>query len=221
MRLGSTLLEGNYGCIPGLIEGYFTSLAYVTTSGSVIDWFNATFDGTHATLEQLFKSVPEGPSGVFVLPYFAGSGTPWLDVKQLGSVFGLGLETSKAQLFKGMLEGIAYELKLNIDAFKRAGIPVDVLRAIGGGSRSDTWMQLKSDILNIPIERTLVTEAGCLGAAFVAGLGIRRFTHAEEIAELVKVDRVFEPRPEVNQRYKHSYDRYLGIRDRVESLDLS
>jgi xylulokinase len=57
-----------------------------------------------------------------------------------------------------------YELKLNIDSFQRAGIPVKALRAIGGGSRSDMWVQLKADILGIPIERTSVTEAGCRGA---------------------------------------------------------
>ena|GEM_PF-6339290 len=96
-------------------------------------------------------------------------------VSQFGSAFGLSLETGRAQLFKGILEGIAYELKVNIASFQRARIPVRALRAIGGGSRSDTWMQLKADILGIPIERTSVTEAGCLGAAFLAGLGTRRY----------------------------------------------
>ncbi|MCX7038653.1 MAG: FGGY family carbohydrate kinase [Spirochaetes bacterium] len=221
MRLEPPLLEGNHGCIPGLIEGYYSSLAYVTTSGAVIDWYHTNFDATNATLGRLFDSVPEGPSGVFVMPYFAGSGTPWLDIKQLGSAFGLSLETGKAQLFKGILEGIAYEVKLNIDSFQRACIPVKALRAIGGGSRSDTWMQLKADILGIPIERTLITEAGCLGAAFLAGLGTQRYTRPEEIADIVSVDRVFEPRLEMSNSYEHSYARYLRIRDRIENLDLS
>lgn len=165
--------------------------------------------------------MPEGPSGVFVAPYFAGSGTPWLYIRQLGSAFGLGLETGKAGLFKGILEGIACELRLNVESFRRARIPVNVLRAIGGGSRSDIWMQMKADILGIPIERTLVTEAGCLGAAFLAGLGTRRYTRVQEIAEIVSVYRVFEPRLEVGKSYEHSYARYLRIRDRIKNLDLS
>jgi xylulokinase len=97
MRLEPPLLEGNHGCIPGLVEGYHSSLAYVTTSGAVIEWFHANFDAANAALDPLFDSVPEGPSGVFVMPYFAGSGTPWLDVRQFGSVFGLSLETGKAR----------------------------------------------------------------------------------------------------------------------------
>lgn len=221
LRLEPPLLEGNHGCIPGLIEGYYSSLAYVTTSGAIIDWYHANFDEKNTALDQLFDSVPEGPSGVCVMPYFAGSGTPWLDIRQLGSAFGLSLETGKANLFKGILQGIAYELKLNIDSFRRACVPVKALRAIGGGSRSDTWMQLKADILGIPIERTLVTEAGCRGAAFLAGLGTQRYSRLEEIADLVGVDRVFEPRLEASKSYEHSYARYLRIRDRIENLDLS
>jgi xylulokinase len=133
----------------------------------------------------------------------------------------LSLETGRAQLFKGILEGIAYELKVNIASFQRARIPVRALRAIGGGSRSDTWMQLKADILSIPIERTSVTEAGCLGAAFLAGLGTRRYTRLEDIASVVSVDRVFEPRLKMSNTYAHPYNRYLRIRDRLEKLDLS
>lgn len=80
-------------------------------------------------------------------------------VSQFGSAFGLSLETGRAQLFKGILEGIAYELKVNIASFQRARIPVRALRAIGGGSRSDTWMQLKADILGIPVEPPLPKQA--------------------------------------------------------------
>jgi xylulokinase len=221
LRLERSLLEGNHGCIPGLIDGYYSSLAYVTTSGAAIEWFHTNIDTSHTTLNSLFDSVPDKPSGVFVLPYFAGSGTPWLDVKQFGSVFGLSLQTGKEQLFKGILEGIAFELKLNIRSFQRAGIAVATLRAIGGGSRSDTWMQLKADILGIPIERTSITEAGCLGAAFLAGLGTQRYTSLEDIAGLVTIDRVFEPRPNVGALYEDSFTRYLKIRERIAQMDLS
>jgi xylulokinase len=221
LRLDPHLLEGNHGCIPGLVDGFHTSLAYVTTSGAVVNWFHSNFVDGKVTLDQLSHSVPEGPSGIFVTPYFAGSGTPWLDIGQLGSVFGLGLETGKERLFKAILEGVAYELKVNIDSFSSAGIEVKALRAIGGGSRSDIWMQMKADILGIPIERTLVTEAGCLGAAFLAGLGTRRYEHVEEIADLVSVDRVFEPRLETSRSYEHPYGCYLRLRDLVEKIDLS
>jgi xylulokinase len=221
MRLDPHLLEGNHGCVPGLVEGFHTSLAYVTTSGAVINWFHSNFNAGNVTLDQLTRSVPEGPSGIFVTPYFAGSGTPWLDIKQLGSVFGLSLETGKERLYKGILEGVAYELKVNIDSFRSAGIEVKALRAIGGGSRSDVWMQLKADILGIPIERTLVTEAGCLGAAFLAGLGTRRYACPEEIEDLVSVDKLFEPRPGTCRSYEHPYGCYLRLRDLVEKIDLN
>jgi xylulokinase len=221
LRLEPALLEGNHGCVPGLTAGHHSSLAYVTTSGAVVKWFHTKLGPAGVPLDRLFDSVPEAPSGIYVTPYFAGSGTPWLDVSQLGSVLGLSLETGSADIFKGILEGVAYELRVNIDSFRRARIPVNGLRAIGGSARSDTWLQLKADILGIPIERTLVTEAGCLGAAFLAGLGIGRYAHQEEIADLVGLDRVFEPRRTVSESYERPYRRYLSIRERLENLDLA
>ena len=62
LRLETPLLEGNHGCIPGLMEGYYSSLAYVTTSGAAVDWFYGKFDTIHETLDSLFESVTEGPS---------------------------------------------------------------------------------------------------------------------------------------------------------------
>jgi len=221
IRLDAPLLKGNHGCIPGLIDGFYTSLAYVTTSGAVISWYHSNFISDNTSLDELSGLVPEGPSGVFVMPYFAGSGTPRMDIGQLGSVFGLSLDTGKERLFKGILEGISYELRVNIDSFRSAGIVVKSLRAIGGGSRSDLWLQLKADILGIPIERTLVTEAGCLGAAFLAGLGTRRYSRPAEIDDIVQVDKVFEPRPKSVHSYEHPYGCYLRIRDLVEKIDLS
>lgn len=220
LRLDQRLLTGNHGCIPGLVDGYFTSLAYVTTSGSVVKWYRDSLCSSDVSLGDLMRSVPESPSGLYVLPYFAGTGTPWLDETQAGMMFGLNLETTKAQILKGILEGIAFEIKLNIDSLRQASIPIERLRAIGGGARSDAWMQLKSDIAGVPIERTLVTEAGCLGAAFMAGMGIGRYSRLEDIKGLVSFDRVFEPRVRVSRSYEPSYAAYIEIRKHIVGLDL-
>jgi xylulokinase len=91
---------------------------------------------------------------------------------------------------------------------------------MGGGARSDAWMQLKSDIVGLPIERTLVTEAGCLGAAFLAGLGIGKYSTPDDITALVSVDRVFEPTPAASRSYEGPYATYLEIRERIKGLDL-
>ena len=110
-----------------------------------------------------------GPSPVFVLPHFAGTGTPALDPEAKGAFVGITLSTTRGDMIKGILDSLTYEMKLNLDLLAESGVPVTALRAIGGGARSARWLQLKSDILGVPIETPDVLEAGCLGAAILAG----------------------------------------------------
>jgi len=220
LSLGPELLSGNHGCIPGLVSGYYTSLAYVTTSGSAIKWCHEHLCCPETGLDELVARLSDGPSTLYALPYFAGSGTPWLDIAQSGMIFGLKLDTDSSQIMKAILEGISYEIRLNVDSFRRASIPIKLLRATGGGARSDPWMQMKADIVGLPIERNLVTEAGCLGAAFLAGLGVGRYSALDDITPLVAVDRVFEPHPASARSYEAPYATYLDIRRRIEGLDL-
>ena len=227
LRIEKPLLTGNHGCIPGLTEGYFTSLAYVTTSGSVVKWYHDTLAERERqeaeklgvdSFNHIIESATEGPSGIYVLPYFEGSGTPWLDIHQYGSFFGIKLSTSKADLIKGILEGISFDLKLNLESFAGAGIEIHALRSMGGGSRSDAWMQLKADILGIPVERTPVTEAGCLGAAFLAGLGCGVYSSIDDVSRIIDRDRIFEPDKKKGSLYREHYEKYREIRNRMEGL---
>jgi xylulokinase len=222
LRLDPPLLEGNHGCIPGLVPELFTSLGYVTTSGGIVKWYHDYISPSkQEDYTSMFAGMPDNPSKVYVLPYFAGSGTPWLDVNQYGSVFGLDLDTSPETLLKGILEGICYEVRLNIASFTGSGIPVTSLRAVGGGSKSAEWMQIKADSTGIPVETTSIPEAGCRGAAFLAGLGNGTYTSLQSITELTRVDRVFEPDPQRHQIYSERFEIYNALRSRVEGLNLS
>jgi xylulokinase len=141
-------------------------------------------------------------------------------VNQLGSVFGLDLDTSPEVILKGILEGICYEVHLNIHSFTKAGIPVDSLRAVGGGSRSAEWMQIKADITGIPVETTSIPEAGCRGAAFLAGLGNGTYGSLQAIKELTQVERVFEPEEKRHRIYSQQFETYNSLRKRVEGLNI-
>lgn len=228
-RIELPLLEGHHGCFPGPIEGTWSSLAYVTTSGAVVQWYRDKLAAPEVEearrkgidpFQHMMSLVPDRPSRVYVLPYFEGCGNPWMDVHQLGAMFGLRLDTDRPEILKGILDGIAFEIRLNLGSYTRAGVPIRALRATGGGARSDLWMQLKADVAGVPIERTVVTEAGCFGAAFLAGLAIGAYRRPEDILGLVEVDRSFEPRPEAGKAYEEPYGRYLELRRRVDGLRL-
>jgi xylulokinase len=228
-RLEKSLLEGNHGCGFHIADGFYFSLGYVTTSGAVLRWYRDTL-GSVEVLEAekhkqdpydiMVNSTPDKPANVFILPYFSGTGTPWLDLKQKGSVFGLSLDTDRSEIIKGILDGICYEVKLNIESMESAGIIINRFRSVGGGAKSERWMQLKADITDVPVETTWITEAGCLGAAFLAGLGTGVYKSPEDINNIVSVNKVFEPRNSFKKQYEEKYLCYQDLRERVKGLEI-
>ncbi len=228
-RPDSALLEGNHGLGFYIIEGLFSTLAYVTTSGAILRWYRDTLGAVEeqeaksqggSPYEIMIDSTPDCPSGIFVMPYFAGSGTPWLDPNQRGTVFGLTLDTDRSEIIKGVLDCICYEVRVNLESLAAAGFRIKKLRAVGGGARSERWMQLKADITGLPVETTDVTEAGCLGAAFLAGLGSGVFSSSGDILEITKIRHVYEPRTAMKQSYDEAYRKFRELRSRVEGLVL-
>jgi xylulokinase len=228
-RLELPLLEGNHGCGCHVQGGLYFSLAYVTSAGSILRWYRDNLgmpetDRARALrrdpYDVIVDAAPDRPSSVFLLPYFTGTGTPWLDVHQKGTLFGLTLDTDRGEIVKAILDGICFEVRLNLESMGRAGLRYKTLRTIGGGAKSDRWMQLAADVTGIPVEVTEVTEAGSLGAAFLAGQGVGAYSSLDDLRAITNVRKVFEPRPEQGRQYDERYEAYKGLRERVKGLRL-
>ena len=97
---------------------------------------------------------------------------------------------------------MTYEIKLSIDAMEAAGLAINELRAMGGGTKSTLWLQTKADILGRPVKAMDVSEAPCLGCALLAGVatGVYAST-AEAVARAVRVNRTYEPNPKLHDQY--------------------
>lgn len=102
-----------------------------------------------------------------VLPYFTSSGTPYFDAVTPGAILGLRFGTTREEILLALLEGVAMEMRLNLQILKESGVPVSVLRAVGGGAGNRAWLQLKADVTGRPIQPVSVPEAGCLGTALL------------------------------------------------------
>lgn len=201
----------NYGCYPHVVTPMYATIAYNYSAGSILRWWRDQFGSEERRVanergvdvyDVLLADLPEGPSGLLWLPYFAGSGTPYLDPRAKGAILGLALDTDRPRLVKALLEGTCFEIDLNVRALEKAGVPIDRLRATGGGSRSDAWLQLKADITGKPVVRLNISESGCQAGAMLGGaaLGVWRDL-AEAAAALVREGEGFEPRPEMQERY--------------------
>jgi xylulokinase len=92
----------------------------------------------------------------------------------------------------------------------------------GGGAQSDAWLQIKADILGRPLARPRITEAGALGAAILAGVGVGVYASVQEAVDaLIAIDRVFEPQPERHRQYGERFARYRALYPFSQSLNSS
>jgi sugar (pentulose or hexulose) kinase len=156
--------------------------------------------------------MPAGPSGLIVLPHFATTGPPEFIGNSRGVVLGLTLETNRGTIAKGILEGATYYIRQCLDDLPASGIHIDSFQAVGGGSQSDAWVQLSADILGRPLARPHVTEAGTLGAAILAGVGVGTFASVQAGVEaMVHTERVFEPRAREQGLYSTWFLRYTEL----------
>jgi xylulokinase len=127
-------------------------------------------------------------------------------------VAGLRLETSRGDILKGILEGVTFDLRECVESLPPTGIEIEDFRAVGGGSKSDAWLQMTADILQRPLVRPRVTEAGALGAAIIAGIGCGLFSSYEAGVEaMVSLERVFEPNPQKRQLYDRRFEKYKQL----------
>jgi xylulokinase len=147
-----------------------------------------------------------------VLPHFAQTGPPRFIGDSAGLIAGLHLETKRGEVLKGIIEGVAFYLKESVDALSPTGIQINNYRAVGGGSRSNVWVQTCADIFGQPFTRPVITEAGALGVAIVAGVGSGIFeSHAQGVEAMVKLDRIFEPDHRQHERYQTRYQYYQRL----------
>lgn len=177
--LTDALREGGISVYRHVVPNLYVAMTLNHSGGLLLRWFRDTF--CHSELEQarragrdaydlILDGSPQGPTDLMVLPHFAGSGTPTLDTSSRGAILGLTFATDRATLAKAILEGLSFELRINLDLLRDSGIAVEELRAAGGGARSPLWLQLKADICRVPLRVPHVTEAACLGAALLAGV---------------------------------------------------
>jgi xylulokinase len=162
--------------------------------------------------DRILAGVTEGPTRLMVLPHFSGAGTPLLDNRSRAALLGLDFATRQADIAKALLEGLCFELKCNLDLLQRAGIPIRELRAVGGGSRSPLWIQLKADIGQVPLRIPRVTEAACLGAAILAAVGIGHYRdYADAVRDAVRLDQTVTPDPINAKAYEPRFKLYQRL----------
>ncbi len=203
-----------YCVVPYVLPNTYVTYAFNLTAGALLKWYRDRIDSkTKATLsalgidyyDYLSGQVVKRPTGLWVLPYFAGAATPFMDSDIPGAIIGLNLNTTSTDLFFALMEGATYEMRLNLERLATNGLYVSELTATGGGAKSPAWMQIKADILRRPIYPLRIQEGGILGCCFLMmkALGVVA-SLPEAVARFVHRD---EPLNAKDDTVIHAYDR--------------
>jgi xylulokinase len=231
--LNDTLRQGNISVYRHVVPSLYLAMTLNQSGGLLLRWFRDTMCAAERQEAQaagrdaydlILSGAPEGPTGLLVLPHFSGSGTPWLDTRSRGAILGLNFGTTQAALAKAILEGLTFELRINLDLLREGGVSIQELHAVGGGARSPLWLQLKADICQVPLRVPEVTEAACLGAALLAGVAAGIYPDlSTAVDKTVHFRRRIEPTPATSylrlyELYRQLYPTLIPLQRELASL---
>jgi xylulokinase len=212
---------GEYFFVTPYLPGGFLGTGLNFTAGSAIEWLRGLTGGVPLEeLEPVAGGLLDnaGAPSVFVLPQFAGSFSPRRNKAARAAMLGLSLDVTGPDIFRALIVGLVFELRLTIESMERAGLRVSEIRNGGGGSRSDYWMRLKATVLNKPIWLPEERDSSCLGAALVAAVGSGMFRNCSSAAAaMVRMARQYEPESSVVGEYDARYEEYRTARAILES----
>jgi xylulokinase len=216
--LTDEMLNANICFWPHVVNGKFCTCGQILTAGAAFRWFRDEMTAGEG-YDAIIRQFSELPTELLFIPHLAGSGTPEFYPTAKGAFFGATLKTNKYEVAKSIIEGVCFELKINMDLLEKAGIVLKGLRAFGGAAQSETWMQLKADISGMPIEACKFVNQCPLGAAFLAAEGVGFFNSPEESIDFVTHDTMLYI-PDKNNRaiYKQKFEKYIRFRSAVSDL---
>ena len=210
MNTGNKRVVSKNNLVTGVAWGLNGEVTYAIegsafNAGSVIKWLR---DDLHmidnaARCDELAESV-EDANGIYFVPAFTGLGAPYWDMYARGTIVGITRGVNRAHLCRSVLEAIAYQMTDLLEAMKQdSNINLFELRVDGGASVSNIMMQIQSDLIRTPVNRPKMVETTAIGAAYLAGLAVGFWKDKNEIAQIRQVDRLFEPKMEIEKRNEY------------------
>ncbi|MGV0743409.1 xylulokinase [Mycolicibacterium sp. XJ870] len=198
-----------YRSMISAIPGHTTAETFSSSGTYLPTWFRTEFGDPELAgapdpeLERDAAALPLGSEHLLTLPYWNGAQTPHWDSQASGITLGWRGCHTRAHFYRSLLEGIAFELRLQLDGLEAArGERVEVLRAMGGGARSTLWTQILADVFDRPLEVCASGEVSALGAAAVAFAAIGEYSSISEAASAIaRTDAVVEPREDAAAGY--------------------
>ncbi|NLB48744.1 MAG: glycerol kinase GlpK [Erysipelotrichia bacterium] len=178
----------------------------VFIGGAVVQWLRDEMELIKRSDEAESVALQSPSGGIYIVPAFAGLGTPYWDDDVHGAVFGLTRSSNRSQFVRASLEAIAYQCKDVVEVIKKEiKKPLKSLKVDGGATVNRYLMQFQSDILQTEIKLPRCLETTALGVAYMAGLSCGFYPSLESIKQIHEYQAIYEPHKsqnEVDELYK-------------------
>jgi xylulokinase len=188
------------------LPGTWHQMGVILAAADALNWFSGVV-GEPATALTGGLGPLAAPGRTLFLPYLGGERTPHNDAAVRGSFLHLDHATDRAALTRAVLEGVAHAFRDSFNALSGTGTKIERLIGVGGGTRSDYWVQAIATSLDLPIE---LPVSGDFGGAFgAARLGMMAASgQGAELATAPRIDRVIEPDRSLTAAFAAAHARY-------------
>ncbi len=206
------------------VPGKWHAMGVMLAAGGAFRWFRDALAGEekmeasrigadpYDLLTRMAADVEPGSEGLLFLPYLTGERTPYPDPNARGAFVGLTLRHGKPHMTRAVLEGVSFGLRDSLELIKGLGVPIEQVRASGGGARSELWRQIQADVFNTELVVINVTEGAAFGAALLAGAGAGVYGSVQEAVEAaVRVVSRTAVQPGPAAVYERLYPLYRGL----------
>lgn len=222
------MLENALPCYPSY-NGYVT-FSVNLTAGCIVRWFRDKIvpdmyqycqENKLNIYEYMLSKVDVNePGKLLFLPHFSGSGNPYFDPNSFGTIYGLSLATTKEDIARAMIEGLAYEIKSHVKALKNADIDIKALICVGGGNTIEKQLQLKSNITELKVIKGGLSESSALGAAAYAATAVGQIDDPADAYLSIK-GRVKEYSPTISDAFRKKQRQFEMLSEMIHEFEIN
>ncbi|MFW9986533.1 MAG: FGGY-family carbohydrate kinase, partial [Candidatus Odinarchaeota archaeon] len=219
------------GTIESAIPGRLLLTGHMESAGSCLAWLVenvctsegeqalATNKDVYELVTEQAKAVPPGSQNLLYLPWPIGERCPFINPYVRSAFLNLSFDHSRSHMVRAVLEGVAYNTRWVKEALNSMGHEVNQLNVCGGGAKSDLWLQIFADVLNVPLRRvTTLQDAGTVGVAMVAAVALGEFKSFDELERLFKYDKEIKPNTKRVAMYDKLYKAFRDIFDHFSGV---
>lgn len=202
-----------------VLPGRYFFMGGISSSGGSVEWMRKVIQDPpipYDEMNQMLAQMEAKPTGILYYPYLSGSSAPMPNPNMLSSFIGIGVNHTRADMMRAVLEGTVYEFAAIRRAAEQAsGQAITTITAVGGGTRNAVLMQIKADVTGCTFYIPSVEEATMLGAALLAGVGNGIYRDEKDAWQQISPGlsiRTVTPNEEVGKLYAPYLEAYLDLR---------